>query len=396
MKTKRSETSVIFFLAFLSVMGAFGVDASLPALDEIRPDINLPPGSNQITLMITIYLIGNALGQILCGPFVDRFGRAPVLRISLMIASLGIIGTISANEIATLLISRLIWGIGNGAPSSMRATIARDLYLGDHMARIVSRVMGFFLLGPIIVPLLAEGILTFGSWRLVFTMGLGLAGIGIFWSFKFGETLSPENRQALNWSATSKALKRILTTKTTIGYLSTLTFAQAAFFIWLGSSQPVFDLVYGRANQFAVLFSSSGIAMAIGFFSVGYFIKLYGAHRVAIVSIGLVVIINLALFLSAISTSGQLNFWIWFLLITTSNIFLSLVTPTGLALALEPMDSIAGTAAGVIGACSMAGSAVLAAFIDNQISTTSTPMIIGYLFYGTIALISALWAHSKR
>ena len=236
---------MVAFLAFMSVMVAFGVDASLPAFDEIRPDVGLGPGSNRITLMITVYMVGNALGQVLCGPFADRFGRAPVLRIGLGIAALGIVGTISSQGFATLLASRLLWGLGNGAPAAMRATVARDLYLGDDMARVVSRVMGFFLLGPIVVPLLAEGILAVGSWRTVFTLGLALAGVGTVWSLRFGETLAPVDRRPLGWAATGAAFHQIVKNRTTVGYLVALTFTQAAFFVWLGSSPPVFDLCTG-------------------------------------------------------------------------------------------------------------------------------------------------------
>ena len=395
MPPQRSEASVVAFLAFMSVMVAFGVDASLPAFDEIRRDVGLDPGSNRITLMITVYLVGNALGQMLCGPFADRFGRAPVLRVGLVVAAVGIAGTISSQGLPMLLASRLLWGLGNGAPSNMRATVARDLYLGDHMARVVSRVMGFFLLGPIVVPLLAEGILAVGSWRLVFTVGLALAGVGTVWSLRFGETLDPADRRPLGWAATGEAFHRIVKSRTTVGYLVALTFTQAAFFVWLGSSQPVFDLVYGRADRFAVMFSAGGVVMAVGFFSVGWFINRYGAHRVAVTSIGLVLVLNVALVALVARADGRPSFWVWFILITASNVFLSMVTPTGLALALQPMGAIAGTAAGVIGASSVAGSAVLAALVDVRISTTVTPMTVGYLLYGALAMAAALWARPE-
>ena len=386
---------MVAFLAFLGVMVAFGVDASLPAFDEIRPDVDLDPGSNRITLMITVYLIGNALGQVRCGPLADRVGRAPGLRAGLVIAALGIAGTISSQGLPTLLASRLLWGLGNGAPANMRATVARDLYLGDHMARVVSRVMGFFLLGPIVVPLLAEGILAVGSWRTVFTVGLALAGVGTVWSLRFGETLDPADRRPLGWAATGEAFRRIATRRTTVGYLIALTFTGAAFFIWLGSSQPVFDLVYGRTDQFAVMFSAGGVVTAVGFFSVGWFIKRYGAHRVAVTSIGVVLVLNIALVALVARGGGRPSFWVWFILMTASNVFLSMVVPTGLALALRPLGSIAGTAAGVIGACSMAGAAVLAALVDARISTTVTPLTVGYLLYGILALAAALWARPE-
>ena len=112
-------------------------------------------------------------------------------------------------------------------------------------------------------------------------------------------------------------------------------------------------------------------------------------------SIGLVLVLNVALIAVVGGANGRPSFWVWFILIAASNVFLSMVTPTGLALALRPMGAIAGTAAGVIGACSMAGSAVLAALVDARISTSVTPMTVGYLLFGLLALAAALWARPE-
>ena len=141
---------MIGFLAFMGILTAFGVDSSLPAFDEIRPDVGLDSGSNRITLMVTFYVIGTALGQVLCGPFADRFGRIPVLRFSLALYGVGVISTIVSPNLTLLLVSRAVWGLGASGPSSLRASIARDLYSGDEMARIVAWSMGIFIAGPII------------------------------------------------------------------------------------------------------------------------------------------------------------------------------------------------------------------------------------------------------
>ncbi len=58
MPVKRSQVSVVCFLAFMNGLAAFGIDSSLPAFDEIRPDIGLSDGSNQISLIVTVYIIG--------------------------------------------------------------------------------------------------------------------------------------------------------------------------------------------------------------------------------------------------------------------------------------------------------------------------------------------------
>tara|TARA_B100000902_G_C26796509_1_gene662441 strand:- start:355 stop:618 length:264 start_codon:yes stop_codon:yes gene_type:complete len=79
-----------------------------------------------------------------------------------------------------------------------------------------------------------------------------------------------------------------------------------------------------------------------------------------------------------------------------SNIFLSLLTPIGLSLALEPMGALAGTASGVAGAISLGGAALLATIFSSQINESVTPLIIGYLVYSLISLLLIFFAESKR
>ena len=376
MPVKRSQVSVVCFLAFMNGLAAFGIDSSLPAFDEIRPDIGLSDGSNQISLIVTVYIIGVSLGQIILGPFTDRFGRIPSLKFGLTLYMFGALGSLLSQNLITILIFRFFWGLGSGIPASMRTTIARDLYSGDEMAKVMSKIMAVFLLGPIITPLVSEGFLSFTSWRVVYLLGIVLAGIGILSSVWFGETLPSTKKRNLDWEMTSKSFKTIFSTRLTIGYVLAVTFGQGAFVIWLSSSQPIFDLIYGRANQFAV-------------------ISLFGAKRVAIFSVVLSVLSNAVSLLLALG-DGVPNFWIWLILIGSSNIFLSLLTPIGLSLALEPMGDFAGTASGVAGAISLGGAGLLAAIFSSQINYTVTPLAFGYLLYSIISLLLIFYAESGR
>ena len=396
MSLKRSQINVVFFLAFLNGLAAFGIDSSLPAFDEIRPDIGLLEGSNQISLIVTIYIIGLSVGQIIFGPFTDRFGRVTSLKLSLVLYMIGALGSLLSQNLLTLLIFRFFWGLGASIPASMRTTIARDLYSGDEMAKVLSKIMAVFLLGPIITPLISEGLLSFTNWRVVWALGIILAGIGILWRLWFGETLPTNKRRSLSWEITAKSFKKIFSTRITIGYVLAVTFGQGAFVIWLSSSQPIFDLVYGKASQFAVIFSILGIPMAIAFFASNSFISMFGAKQVAIFSVGVSVLINITSLLLAITSNGSPNFWIWLLLVGSSNIFLSLLTPIGLSLALEPMGDLAGTASGVAGAISLGGAALLAVIFSAQIKYSVTPLALGYLLYSTISLFLVFFTESTQ
>ena len=72
---ERSERQVIAFLAFVGILMAFGIDAALPAFDELRADFDLDARGISAAVTGTAYFGGMALGQLACGVLADRFGQ---------------------------------------------------------------------------------------------------------------------------------------------------------------------------------------------------------------------------------------------------------------------------------------------------------------------------------
>src|SRR5271168_2675947 len=64
---------IIVLLGLLSVVTPFAIDMYLPAFSQLAADFRTPPSA--IDLSLSTYFIGFALGQILYGPLLDRFGR---------------------------------------------------------------------------------------------------------------------------------------------------------------------------------------------------------------------------------------------------------------------------------------------------------------------------------
>lgn len=389
---ERTEREVIAYLAYMGILLAFGIDAALPAFDELRPAFGLEPESNRITLVVTWYFIGLAAGQVVYGPLSDRFGRIPALRLGIAIYCLGAIGSIVAPNIELLFASRLVWGLGAAAPGVLRAAIARDLYAGDQMARVMSIMMAVFLMGPILAPVAGEAILAVASWEWVFAASLVLAAVLAAWTARFGETLDPDQQRPLEPRAILRGFRVVFTTRSTFGYTMGLTFGFGGFIVYLGSSQPIIDVIYDRGDQFALWFGVAGGIMAIGFFSVNRFIDRYGAHAVAVFCAVTSVVASAVLLVEALRTDGVPSFWTWLALIVIANMFITLLTPTGYSLGLEPLGELAGTASAVMGLVSTAGGSALAAIVDSQIDDTITPMALGYVSYGLIAVAFLLWA----
>ncbi|MGH9134299.1 MAG: multidrug effflux MFS transporter [Ilumatobacteraceae bacterium] len=389
---RRSERNVVAYLAFLSALMAVSIDTALPAFDEIRDHFDLARGDNQVSLIITAFFIGAALGHLFYGPFSDRFGRGPVLRAGMVVYVLGAAGATLAPSMATLLAFRFVWGLGAAGSGVLRVAIARDLYEGNRMARVMSIVMAVFLIAPIIAPTVGEGLVRLGGWRLTMAAP-GLMAVGaIAWSFRFGETLPPERRRPLAFRPTIAAFRAVVSSRVTLGHTLALSFSFGAFYSFLGSSQPILDEIYGRGGQFAAFFAVAGVAMGLVLFTGSRMMDRAGATRVGVGALVVTVVLSAGQLLVCLATGGRPSVWVWFALIVTMICGTSLVGPTLTSLAMEPMGHIAGTASAVVGMMSTAAGAGLSAIIDSRIDATVTPMAVGFTVYCTIALGFALWA----
>jgi DHA1 family bicyclomycin/chloramphenicol resistance-like MFS transporter len=388
----RSDRSVIAFLAFLSVILAFGIDSSLPAFDELRAEFDLRDGSGEVSLIVTAYFLGMAAGQLAWGLSSDRTGRRTALLGGLVLYGIGAAGSAAADSMNTMLAARFVWGLGAAAPSVLRNSIARDLYSGDRLARITSLTMAIFLIGPAIAPSIGELILLTGNWRLVFAAAVPLALVGIGWTLRFGETMAPENARPLDFGTVRRGTIAFFRTRATIGYSMAITLGSGAFFIYLGSSQPIVDEIYGYGDWFALVFfvTAAGIGLTVWFSS--RFISRFGADAVGATANAVMVASATVFVVACLVSDGRPHFAIWMMLATVFASATTVSTPAFVALAMTPMARIAGTASALNGVLTIGVASLLAVVFDRMIDDTVTPMAVGFLIYSTLALVAARWA----
>lgn len=388
----RSEAVVVAYLGFVGALLAFGIDTALPAFDEIRTEFELASGSGEVSLVVTAYFLGMAAGQLPVGPLSDRFGRRPVLLGSLVLYVLGAVGATIAGDFSAVLVSRFVWGIGASGPAVISYAIARDLYDGDQMARVLSLVMAVFLIGPTIAPLIGEGLIAVLPWQSVFGGAAVLAVVGALWTLRFGETLPPDRQRPIEPRSIGRAIRTTLTHRSSTGYLVAMVFSYGAFFIFLGSSQPIVDEVYGRPEWFAVTFGVVSAVQGVGVWVVSRRVERFGAARVARVAYVINVVAYALLTVAALTTDGVPRFGVWVALIAVASTAGTIVSTTAVSLNLQPMERIAGTAAAVRGVATLGVGSVLASIIDRQIADSVTPMAVGGLLYCAAGLVVLRWA----
>ena len=107
-----SRFHVIWLLSYISIAS---VSAAIitPALPEIQLQYHLNLGA--LEWIVSAFLVGYVVGQLMYGPLANQFGRIKALRVGLLINLVGIVVCIAADRSHSywlLLMGRLITGLG--------------------------------------------------------------------------------------------------------------------------------------------------------------------------------------------------------------------------------------------------------------------------------------------
>uniref|UniRef100_A0A182JUH7 Facilitated trehalose transporter Tret1 n=1 Tax=Anopheles christyi TaxID=43041 RepID=A0A182JUH7_9DIPT len=100
---------------------------SSPALPALRgPNSPIPITPDEGSWIVSLLSIGAIFGPIICGLFVDRYGRKPVLLVSAVPLMAGWLFIVFAESVGMLYAARLLHGIGYGLAYSIT-----PIYLGE-------------------------------------------------------------------------------------------------------------------------------------------------------------------------------------------------------------------------------------------------------------------------
>lgn len=403
---RMSSTEFVVFLATISAMTALGIDLIVPAFGAIRETFGLAENSTSVGLTVTTYFLGLSLGQIIYGPLADRFGRKPVLLVGLGLYGLAAVAGGLAPNLTTLLVVRLLWGLGAAGPRVLLLAIARDVHDGDRLGKVLSTAAAIFMVVPAIAPLAGQGILSLAGWRVVVAAPVVVAAGLIAWTaLRLDETAAwarqtaeqagdqqPIERPPLNFAATGRAVRAVMSDRVALGYALALLCDFAAFASFLASTELLFDQVYDRSSQFPLVFGLMSGFMGLSALTSSRLVGRLGAKKMIRWALAGAVLSSAMLLAAALVGDGRPNFWLWFGLLTLSNSMRVVVNPLASSEAMQSMGDLAGTAASVIGTISMGGGAILAGITDRFIDASVTPLASAYLFYGLLEVAAVLFA----
>ena len=396
MKRQVGFTEFVLILAAMAGFLAMSIDLMLPALSHMATDLEVER-RNDIQWVITTVFVGVGLGQLLYGPLSDSVGRKPTVYLGFLIFIIGTIIALLATDLETMLVGRLLQGLGLAGPRIVTVAIVQDQYQGPQMARVMSLIMTVFVSVPVIAPLIGQWILDLSSWRMIFGVLLVIAIIVLFWfALRLQETLTEEARRKFSWKELYLGVKEIAVDKTAVSYVVSLGMAFGTFLGFLSSIPLIFQDLYGVVETFPYYFAVLACGIGIASFLNTKLVMRFGMKSIVKGSQIFSAVLSLVSFVGCLWFGAVPPFWF-----IMAYLFL-LMFPTGLlfgnlsTLALAGYSHIAGIASSFVGVTSMLLSVFFGALIGQAYNQTVIPLVVGFLLLSICAFVVTSWADKKN
>ncbi|GHF14237.1 multidrug effflux MFS transporter [Pseudolysinimonas yzui] len=383
--SRSSRVLYVVVLGALVALGPFTIDLYLPAFPVVAEEF---AGSETlIQLTLTATMIGFGLGQLVVGPWSDTVGRRLPLILATTVHVGASLGVAFSPDITWLLVFRVLQGVGASGGGVVAMATVRDLFGGQPLVRMLSRLALVTSLAPILAPVIGSQLLVLLDWRGLF---LALAAYGVLVlvlaSTLITETLPPERRRVRGHSTMAQRYRAVLSDRVFIGVALIAGLMFSGLFAYLSASSFLFQDVYGfDAQQYGILFAVNSIGLALSSQVASRLMRRFAPARILAVSLPIMALAGVTA-----AAAAALDLGLGPVVVGTF-VFLScagLSFPCIQVTALAPHGAEAGTAAALLGAINFGVASLSAPLIGIFGTESAIPM--GLVMAGALTLATLL------
>lgn len=373
-----SNFYVAWLLSYISI-ASFSAAIITPALPEIQKHFSLLQG--EVEWMVSAFLIGYVIGQLIYGPLANRFGRIPALRTGLVINLIGLMICILGlyvHSYSLLIIGRLISALGAASGLACTFMLINEWLPIEQRKTAMAYTILSFTLGIGLAVLLGGVITQYGHWQYCFGL-LSAYGLLMLYGTKvFTETL--KEPQSIHFITILNGYKKAVSSLTLVTFSVVVGLCSAIGYCFSAAGPQIANGLlkltpaeYGYWNCFNVIgmFTSGLLAKAL--------LQKYNAHQVIAIGLSGTALGLINIFLIDLSGSSSP---IWFFMSTLlMYLFGGLLFAGGSYLASNSLSDKA-SGAGIM------------SFI-NMLTATLSVIVMGYLsldpLVAFLMVLSGLW-----
>ena len=393
---KRSigQRELVVMVALLMSLNALAIDGMLPALDDMAFELGAGEG-NRRQLVVAVYLLANGIGCLVPGAFADRFGRRPLLLLSLGAYAAFSLLIALVQDFGVLLALRATQGMLTAGLMVVPNAIIRDQYEGDRMARLMSLVSAVFIAVPVVAPSLGQAVLLFAGWWWIFVVLAGLSLVASAWVWtRLPETLDPAYRQRIDLPVIARNMRVALINRASIGYVLGTMLLIGAVFGYVNSAQQLIGEHFGVGEMFPLVFGGTAAMMVVSNLVNSRIVEKFGARRVSHSGVMVFIVVSMVQVWAAHYRPDSLA---WFIPLMATNLaLLGFLGANFGSIAMQPFATIAGAASSIQTFFRMFGAAVVGLVIGQSYDGTARPFAHALLICSTGALLLVLYSEKGR
>jgi len=204
-----------------------------PALPQIESYYHLSHGA--LEWIVSIFLLGYTLGQLIYAPLANRYGKLFALRIGLIINLAGILLCIVGailTEYALLLVGRFITALGAASGLSCTFMLMNELLPEKQLKLAMSFTVVSFTVGIGLAVVIGGILTTYFTWQACFYCLLlhGIVMLFATWLFKENfKTQHPINiKRIFNGYLNALSNKKLLSFSFIVGFVSVFAYGYSA------------------------------------------------------------------------------------------------------------------------------------------------------------------------
>lgn len=389
-----NKTFLIILLGILAALGPFTIDMYLPGFGRIAADLGTD--EKHVAFTLTSYFIGIAVGQLIYGPIVDKYGRKRPLIIGLGIYALASIGCAIVPNIETMMALRLIQALGGCVGMVATNAIISDVYDKDKRAKAFSSIMLVMGVAPLIAPSIGSLLLEKADWYYIFYFLAGFSSLVLLMIvFFLPETAQFMHQKKLRIRHVSQEYFGILKNRTFLLYTLSGSLVMSILFAYITSSSYVFLTLYGLdKTTFSLLFSINASGLIIGSSLNGVMTKYFNYIKIADVAAFVLSLFSVVV-LGILWTSGVLPYPYLVVFIFTILFLVGFINPNMIAASLAPFTHNTGAASALGGAMRMGVGAIVAAFIGVFQGESANVMFVTMSFLAVSSWVLLRMAKSR-